>query len=164
MGIAGDFPDGTWFNTHRPLSLFDQLRGHITVILFNDFNTLADLQDLNRLSALDTTFARLPVACIVVCAGRGDTNTDSLVTQWHIRFPVLSDPDSTVMQSFGVRALPSVIIIDTASRIAARYYQGWDLIPLEGIVYDLVDQATATRSLAAERYNSAGSTQSTGAE
>lgn len=151
MEIVSDFPDGTWFNTPEPLSLFGQLRGHITVVLFNDFNTLSDLEDLTRLSAIDTCFADLPVACLVVCAGRNVAMTDSLVQQWQIGFPVLADPDFQVMENFEVRALPAVLVIDTASRIAARYYQGWNLVPLEGVIYDLVDQGIATRSLAAER-------------
>jgi len=152
MGIASDFPRGTWFNTEESLSIFDQLRGHIVVVLFNDFNTLADLEDLNRLCCIDSTFADQPVACIVVSAGREVVMTDSLVNQWHIRFPVLADPDCAVMDNFGVRALPAVIIIDTASRIAARYYEDWNLVPLEEIIYDLMDQGVATRSLAPDRY------------
>jgi len=152
MGIASDFPEGTWFNTPEPLSIFDQLKGHIVVVLFNDFNTLADLEDLNRLFCIDSTFIDLPVACIVVSAGRQTLVTDSLVHQWHIRFPVLADPDSSVMDNFGVRALPSVIVIDTASRIAARYYEDWNLVPLEEIIYDLIDQGVATRSLAPAKY------------
>jgi hypothetical protein len=153
MGIASDFPQGTWFNTEEPLSIFDQLRGHIVVVLFNDFNTLADLEDLNRLSDIDSTFAENPVACIVVSAGRQVSMTDSLVNQWQICFPVMADPDSTVMENFGVRALPAVIVIDTASRIAARYYEDWNRVPLEGVIYDLIDQGVATRSLALEKYN-----------
>lgn len=153
MGIASDFPRGTWFNTEEPLSLFDELRGHIVVVLFNDFNTLADLEDLNRLSQIDSTFADVPVACLVVSAGRQVSMTDSLVSQWQICFPVLADPDFIVMDNFGVRALPAVIIIDTASRIAARYYEDWDRVPLEGVIYDLIDQGIATRSLAREKYN-----------
>lgn len=152
MGTASDFPEGVWFNTDGPLSIFDQLRGHIVVILFNDFNTLADLEDLNRLSVIDSTFAELPVACVVVSAGRQVAMTDSLVGQWQICFPVLADPDYTVMDNFSVRALPAVIIIDTASRIAARYYEDWNLVPLEGVIFDLIDQGIATRSLATERY------------
>lgn len=152
MDIASDFPEGVWFNTDEPLNLFDQLRGHIVVILFNDFNTLADLEDLNRLSFIDSTFSELPVACIVVSVGREVAMTDSLVTQWHIQFPVISDPDLVVMDNFGVRALPAVLIIDTASRVAARYYEDWNLVPLEGVIYDLVDQGVATRSLATSRY------------
>jgi len=153
MGIVSDFPESTWFNTGGPLSLFSELRGHIVVMLFNDFNALSDLEDLTRLYSIDSTFADLPVICIVVSAGRETEETRFLVQQWQIQLPVIADPDSTVMNNFSVRALPAVLIIDTASRTAARYYQGWHLIPLEDVIYDLIDQGITTRSLATERYD-----------
>lgn len=152
MGIVSDFPDGTWFNTTGPLSLFGELRGHVVVVLFNDFTTLADLEDLTRLCSIDSTFTDQPVMCVVVCAGRDTEDTGSLIEQWQIHFPVIADPDFTVMDNFGVRALPSVLIIDTASRSAARYYQGWTLIPLEDVISDLLEQGFETRSLAPHRY------------
>lgn len=166
MNIASDFPAGTWFNTGAPLSLFDQLKGHIVVILFNDFNTLADLEDLNRLNAIDSTFQELPVACIVVSAGREPAMTDSLIGQWNIGLPVMADPDFTVMGVFGISALPAVVVIDTASRVAARYYEDWNMVPLEGVIYDLVDQGVATRSLATVRYHyiQPGQTEAPGTE
>ncbi len=150
--IASDFPEGVWFGTSEPLSLYDQLKGHVVVVLFNDFNTLSDLEDLTRLADIDSIFLEQSVICMVVSAGRSPAKTDSLVNQWHIECPVLADPDSTAMHYFGIRALPGILVIDTASRVAARYYEDWQNAPLEDVIEDLLHQALATRSLASEKF------------
>ncbi len=150
--IASDFPEGVWFNTVEPLSLYDQLKGHVVVVLFNDFNTLSDLEDLNHFGELNRIFQDQAVFGLVVLAGRESPVADSLINQWQIEFPVLVDPDSTAMAAFGIRALPGVIVIDASARVAARYYEDWQRIPLQAVVQDLLDQGIATRSLANERY------------
>ncbi len=152
MEIASDFPAGTWFNVSEPLSLFMQLKGHVVVVLFNDFNTLADLEDLSRLCSIDSTFSDKPVACVIISAGADSAMASSIVDQWQIHFPVLADPDHEAMSSFGVRALPAVLVIDTASRISSRYYEDWNLVRLEDVIQDLISQGEATKSLASEKY------------
>ncbi len=150
--IVSDFPSGSWFNTSEPISLYDQLKGHIVVVLFNDFNTLADLEDMNRLAEVDSVFQDYSVACIVVTVGVEQSQTEALIEQWGIDFPLLADPDSMAMSGFGVSAVPGVVVIDTASRVAARYYEDWQNAPLEEVIRDLLDQGVATRSLAVEKF------------
>ncbi|MCK5035546.1 MAG: redoxin domain-containing protein [Candidatus Sabulitectum sp.] len=150
--IASDFPEGIWFNTVEPLSLYDQLKGHVVVVLFNDFNTLSDLDDLNHFSELNSFFQDQAVFGVVVLSCREPSTADSLINQWQIDFPVLVDTDSTAMGTFGIRALPGVLVIDASARVAARYYEDWQCIPLQAVVQDLLDQGVATRSLAHERY------------
>ncbi len=150
--IASDFPAGIWFNTSEPLSLYNQLKGHVVVVLFNDFNTLSDLEDIIGFCELNETFSEESVLCLVVSAGREVSATDSLVAQWQINFPVLADPDSLAMHSFGIRALPGVLLINTTGTVAARYYEDWQNISLEAVIRDLLDQGKATRSLANEKY------------
>ncbi|MCD4706359.1 MAG: redoxin domain-containing protein [Candidatus Sabulitectum sp.] len=152
MDIASDFPEGVWFNTAESLSLYGQLRGHVVVVLFNDFNTLSDLEDLTRFAELNNIFHDQPVFGLVVLAGREIATADSLVSQWQIDFPVLADPDSLAMGAFGIRALPGVLVIDATARVAARYYEDWQCIPLEAVIRDLLDQGAAGRSLASEKY------------
>ncbi len=151
-GIACDFPSGRWFNTAEPLSLYDQLRGHVVVVLFNDFNTLSDLEDLSRFSELNRLFVDQSMFGIVVLTSGETATADSLVNQWQIDCPVLADPDSVAMQTFGIRALPAVLVIDSRARVAARYYEDWQRIPIEAVIQDLLDQGVATHSLAAVKF------------
>lgn len=150
--IVSDFPSGRWFNTSEDISLYDHLKGHVVVVLFNDFNTLSDLEDMNRLAEVDSVFHDYSVVCLVVSAGVEQSQTEALIQQWSIDFPLLSDPDSMAMAGFGVSALPGVVVIDTASRVAARYYEDWQNAPLEDVVRDLLDQGIATRSLAIDKF------------
>lgn len=150
--IASDFPEGVWFNTVESLSLYNQLRGHVVVVLFNDFNTLSDLEDLTHFAELNNIFHDQPVFGLVVLAGREIATADSLVSQWQIDFPVLADPEGMAMSAFGIRALPGVLVIDATARVAARYYEDWQCIPLEAVIQDLLDQGAVGRSLANEKY------------
>ncbi len=150
--IAYDFPAGEWFNPSVPLSLYDELKGHVVVVLFNDFNTLSDLQDLTNFNNLSHFFNDQSVMCLVVTAGLSGSTTDSLITQWQVDYPVLADPDSMAMAVFGIRALPGILVIDTKGRVAARYYEDWQNIALEPVIQDLLDQGMATHSLANEKY------------
>lgn len=148
--LAPDFPQGyTWVNSQGHISLFQELKGHVVVVLFNSLSVLADLRDVNRMEEISVQFDQSPVACVVVAAGMGSAQE---VSQWPMRCPILLDPDSTVTRLFGVNALPAVLIIDSNGTVAARYYESWEQIPLEELIRDLLTQAYATRTIAPERY------------
>lgn len=148
--LAPDFPQGyTWVNSQGHLSLFQELKGHVVVVLFNSLSVLADLRDVNRMEEIALQFNESPVACVIVAAGMGSPREAS---QWPMRCPILLDPDSSVTRLFGVNALPAVLIIDSNGAVAARYYESWEQIPLEELIRDLLTQAYATRTIAPERY------------
>lgn len=148
--LAPDFPQGyTWVNSQGHISLFQELKGHVVVVLFNSLSVLADLRDVNRMEEISLQFDESPVACVIVAAGMGSPQE---AEQWPMRCPILLDPDSTVTRLFGVNALPAVLIIDSNGAVAARYYESWEQIPLEDLIRDLLTQAYATRTIAPERY------------
>jgi len=148
--LAPDFPRGyTWVNSQDQISLFQELKGHVVVVLFNSLSVLADLRDVNRMEELAMQFNDSPVACVIVAAGMGSAEE---AAHWPLRCPMLLDPDSTVTRLFGVNALPAVLIIDSNGAIAARYYESWEQIPLEDLIRDLLNQAYASRTIAPERY------------
>ncbi|MFO7626129.1 MAG: hypothetical protein R6V62_02580 [Candidatus Fermentibacteraceae bacterium] len=148
--LAPDFPQGyTWVNSPDHISLFQELKGHVVVVLFNSLSVLADLRDVNRMEEIALQFNESPVACVIVAAGIGSAQEAS---HWPMGCPMLLDPDSTVTRLFGVNAMPAVLIIDSNGAVAARYYESWEQIPLEGLIRDLLTQAYATRTIASERY------------
>ena len=148
--LAPDFPLGhTWVNAPGHISLFRELKGHVVVVLFNGLTRLADLRDINRMEEIAMQFSEDPVACVIVATGMGSSEEAS---QWPLRCPIILDPDTTATRLFGVSALPAVLIIDSNGAVAARYYEAWERIPLEGLVRDLLNQARATRTLSPYRF------------
>jgi hypothetical protein len=148
--LAPDFPSGhVWVNTPESLSLFQELKGHVVVILFNSLTKLADLQDVNRMEEIAFRFSDSPVACVIVAVGMESAEEAS---RWPFRCPTILDPDTSATRLFGVSALPAVLIIDSNGAIAARYYESWEQIPLEDLIRDLLNQAMATRTIAPQRY------------
>lgn len=149
--LAPDFPLGyTWVNSPGRISLFQELRGHVVVILFNSLSTLADLRDVNRMEEIALMFEEAPVACVVVVPGMGSPRE---ADRWPLNCPIMLDPDTSATRLFGVNALPAVLIIDSNGAVAARYYESWERIPLEGLITDLLHQAITTRTIAPRRYN-----------
>lgn len=148
--LAPDFPLGhTWVNAPGHVSLFRELKGHVVVVLFNSMTRLADLRDLNRMEEIAMQFCDAPVACVIVATGMGSSEEAS---RWPQSCPILLDPDTSATRLFGVSALPAVLIIDSNGAIAARYYEAWEQIPLEGLIRDLLNQARATRTLSPQRF------------
>jgi hypothetical protein len=156
---VGDFPDDhAWFNTSHPLSLYDQLRGHVTVLYFEDFETLSDLRGLSRLAVLDETFADDPMQVIVVYRISRERLPQlySQVETWDIHYPVIIDDGGVVGENFGISGIPALLLIDSTARVSAWYYHGWEQADLETVVYDLLTQGVASRTLAMDPFRPDG--------
>lgn len=152
---VGDFgEDYIWFNTSRPLSLYDEYRGHIMVVHFCRFENLSAVQDLSALRRLDEAFPEAP-AGIVIVYRTDTTDLDSLhstVRSWGLEFPVVVDDTGAVCEGFGITALPAVVVLGAHKRVSARFYAGWQEADLQGIVADLLGEGTASDNLAGETF------------
>lgn len=148
LSDVGDFPSGhTWFNTSRPLSLYDQLSRHVVVIFFCGLETLGDVEYCRRLEDLDEEFREQPLA-VVLSVRTEETSTEELedmVTDWGIDLPVIIDNQGMVAGRFNVSTLPALLVLDARARVSARFYIGWDRADLRGIVEDLLQQLRAMR-------------------
>jgi hypothetical protein len=155
FSTVGDFPAGyVWLNTAEPLSLYDQLSKHVILVLFCEFTSLIDVQELTALQSLSDEFTDSPVA-VVVSYANPSRDLDSLtavIGTWGITFPVVVDGDGGVAENFLVREYPTLLLLETRGRIAARYSADWYLQDLTGLVEDLLSQGIASRSLAHEPY------------
>ena len=155
FNTVGDFPAGyVWLNTAEPLSLYDQLSRHVILVLFCEFTSLIDVQELTALQSLLDEFAESPVAVVVAYASASQ-DLDSLtaaIGTWGITFPVVVDSDGGIAENFLVREYPTFLLLETRGRIAARYSADWYLQDLTGLVEDLLSQGIASRSLAHEPY------------
>jgi len=156
---VGDFTDEhIWFNTSRPLSLYDEYEGHVMVVHFCRFESLSAVQDLSALRRLDEAFPEAPLGVVVVYR-TSTTNLDSLhstVRSWGLEFPVVVDDNGEVSENFGITALPAVVVLGTHKRVSARFYAGWQEADLQGIVADLLGEGTASDNLAREVFRPDG--------
>jgi len=155
LTYVGDFPeDHIWLNTSDPLSVYRQLQNHIIIIFFSRFSNLADVEYLDRLEELNQSYPENPLSIIVVLEDEVSDpgELQQTVDAWGVFFPVIVDQDGGVSSSFGVSAIPALVVLDSRARISARFYSGWEQADLRGIVGDLLEQGTAMRSLALTKY------------
>jgi hypothetical protein len=151
FSMVGDFPEQhVWFNTTVPLSLYTQLQGHVLVVLFCDFTSLADVPDLERLQQMRDGYLDSPVQFVTVyiTSDSSLTNWRERVQSWGIDFPVIVDDDGAVKRSFGVTASPEVVVLDTHSRIVSHYHADWVQADISGVIDDLLMEGVASNSLA----------------
>jgi len=156
---VGDFPDDhAWFNTSVPLGLYDQLRGHVVVLLSEDFETLDDVMALSRLHDLCTEFADDPVQVVVIYRISEEKLPElySHVEAWDFDFPMIIDDKGEVGVNFGINNVPALLLIDSTGRISAWFYEGWEDIDIEAIVHDLLVHGIASRTLAHDPFHPDG--------
>jgi len=148
LSNVGDFPDNhIWLNTSEPLSLYDQLNKHIVVIFFCRLSTLSDLQYFSRLEQIQEEFREEPLV-VITAVQTDETSIDNLhgiIEDWGIEFPVIIDNQGIVANRFDVTTSPSLLVLNSRARVAARFYVGWERADLRGIVYDLLHQLRAMR-------------------
>lgn len=120
---APEFPAGsTWINTDRPLSLREDLRGHVVVLDFWTYCCINCLHTLPVLSRLEQHFADRPVTVIGVHSAKFLTEKDPVhiamaVQRYHVQHPVVVDSEHDVWQSYAVRAWPTVIVVDAEGKV-----------------------------------------------
>ena len=108
-----------WFNSSRPLSLAE-LRGRVVLLDFwtycciNCIHVLADLKYLEekygeRLAVIGVHSPKFPNE-------RVGAQLHKAINRYHIRHPVAHDPKFQVWRSYGIKAWPSVLVIDAEGR------------------------------------------------
>lgn len=114
---APELPQGLqWFNTERPLTLASQ-RGKVVLLDFwtycciNCMHVLPDLRYLetkygDRLTVIGVHSPKFPHERIGV-------QLQKAINRFHIRHPVANDPKFQLWRTYGIKAWPSMIVIDT---------------------------------------------------
>jgi DNA-binding beta-propeller fold protein YncE len=140
---APEFPPLDWLNTDRPLRMAD-LRGKVVVLDFWTYGCINCQHVIPDLKRLEARYADELVVIGVHAAKfehEGDTeNIRQIVLRYELEHPVVNDRDFAVWRTYGVRAWPTLVVIDPAGNIAG-VQSG------EGI-YELFDQVIG--SLVAE--------------
>ena len=107
--------DLQWFNTSRPLSLAE-LRGRVVLVDFWTYCCINCLHVLSDLKYLEEKYGeRLAVIGLhspKFTNERVGEQLQKAINRHHIRHPVANDPRFTVWRSYGIKAWPSVLVID----------------------------------------------------
>ncbi len=109
-------PEGlTWLNTTGPLELAD-LRGKFVLL---DFWTYCCINCMHLLPELEKLEDAYPNQLVVIgvhtakfATERNTENIREAILRYHIRHPVINDADHEVWELFGVRAWPTLLLID----------------------------------------------------
>ena len=113
---AADFPPGLqWLNVERPLSLAD-LRGKVVILDFWTYGCINCIHVMAELEGLRERFGN-KLAVIGVHSPKFDNEADierlkEVVIRYQRAEPVVNDPDHRMMNAYGVRAWPTLAVID----------------------------------------------------
>jgi thiol-disulfide isomerase/thioredoxin len=136
---------GGWINTDHPLSLRD-LRGRVVVLDFWTFCCINCLRVVEELRPLEERFGdRLVV--IGVHSPKFPNEADHAavaraVARHRIHHPVLDDPDLETWQQYGVRAWPTLVVIDPEGYVAAMASGEGNGPALENVIAQLLEGRT----------------------
>ncbi len=136
---------GGWINTDHPLAL-GELRGRVVVLDFWTFCCINCLRVIEELRPLEERFHdRLVV--IGVHSPKFPHEQDHAavaraVARHRIRHPVLDDPELETWQQYGVRAWPTLVVIDPDGYVVAMASGEGNGPALEGVVAQLLEGRT----------------------
>ncbi len=130
---APEFPLGLdWLNTDKPLSM-EGLRGKIVLIDFWTYcciNCIHVLEDLKRLE--DKYPEELVVVGVHSAKFENEKETGSIrqaILRYDIKHPVVNDPELILWRQYGVRAWPTLVLINPRGRVI-RIQSGEDIFDL----------------------------------
>ena len=121
---APEIPGGhTWFNVEQPLTLA-ALRGKVVVLDFWTLGCINCQHVIPDLKRLEEEFGDALVV-IGVHSGKYDREHDDqsvreAIVRNGLKHPVVNDPEFDIWSSYGVRAWPTIYVIDPAGNVA-----GW---------------------------------------
>ena len=122
---APEFPDGLdWLNTDQPLSIAD-LRGKLVLL---DFWTYGCINCMHNFPGLKQLEAEYPNELVVVGVhsakfeNEGDTdNIRQIILRYDLEHPVINDNEFAVWNTWGVRAWPTLVLIDPRGNVVGGH-------------------------------------------
>src|SRR3989454_10909363 len=139
---APEFPGSLeWLNTGRPLTLKD-LRGKVVLL---DFWTYCCINCMHIIPDLKKLEARYPNELVVIGVHSAkfdnEKETDNIreaIKRYEIEHPVINDRDFLVWRSYGVRAWPSLMLINPQGRIIGGHSGEGIFEPFDRIIGETV--------------------------
>ena len=122
---AAEFPDGLdWLNTEQPLSIAD-LRGKLVLLDFWTYGCINCMHNFPGLKQLEAEYADELVVIGVHSAkfqNEGDTdNIRQIILRYDLEHPVINDNEFEVWNTWGVRAWPTLVLIDPQGNVVGGH-------------------------------------------
>jgi thiol-disulfide isomerase/thioredoxin/sugar lactone lactonase YvrE len=165
---APDFAEGlSWLNTDRPLSLRD-LRGKVVLLDFWTYCCINCIHIIPDLKKLEQKYANeLVVIGVHSAKFKGERETDNIrqaILRYEIEHPVVNDWQMEVWQQYGVRAWPTLMLIDPAGKVVG-YLSGEGIYePFDRLISKVIEAFDAKGqidrrplNLKLERHRASGS-------
>lgn len=109
-----------WLNTDRPLSLA-ALRGKVVLLDFWTYGCINCMHIIPSLKQLEAKYAKnLVVIGVHSAKFENEKETDNIrriILRYEIEHPVINDADFTIWQEYGVRAWPTLVLIDPSGYV-----------------------------------------------
>ncbi len=144
---APDFPEGMqWLNTEKPISLRD-LRGKVVLLDFWTYCCINCMHVIPDLKKLEKKYANeLVVIGVHSAKFNGERDIDNIrqaVLRYEIEHPVVNDWEMEVWQQYGVRAWPTLMLIDPAGKVIG-YVSGEGIYePFDKLISKVIEQFDA---------------------
>ncbi|MFH1742575.1 MAG: thioredoxin-like domain-containing protein [bacterium] len=144
-----------WFNTDRPLRFDQELRGHVVLLDFWTYCCINCMHVLPELAELEERYHDEPFIVIGVHSAkfeneRSPENVRTAILRYNIQHPVVVDRDFTIWRSYGVRAWPTLMLIDPEGKVALSVSGEGHTAMLDDAIRSLLDEHRRKGTLAAE--------------
>lgn len=149
-------PSAGWVNTDRPLSLADDLRGHVVLLDFWTYCCINCIHVLPDLEYLEAKYADQPFVVIGVHSAKFEAegrveNVRQATARYDIRHPVVVDDDFGIWRQYGARAWPTFALIDTQGRLVGTAAGEGHRDALDASIAALLEEGRAEGTLAEKR-------------
>jgi DNA-binding beta-propeller fold protein YncE len=152
---APDFTgaDG-WLNTDKPISIKD-LKGHVVILDFWTYCCINCMHVFPDLKYLEHKYKDKPLVVIGVHSGKFDQEKDAqhirnAVLRHNIDHPVAVDSDYKIWNAYGVRAWPTLVVIDPEGNVVGGVSGEGHRDTLDQVVAKLLEEHKGKGTLAAK--------------
>lgn len=151
---APEFPkDFEWVNTDRPLFIREQLKGSVILLDFWTYCCINCMHILPDLAYLEHKYQNEPFVVIGVHSAKfeneGDAdNIETACARYNIAHPVLVDQDHRIWSEYGVRAWPTLVVIDPEGRVVGTVSGEGHRETLDAVVFTLLKEGRERKTLA----------------
>ena len=148
---APEFPPGLqWLNTDKPLSIAG-LRGKVVILDFWTYCCINCMHVIPELKALEKKYPNELVVIGVHSAKfnneRDSDNIRQAILRYEIAHPVVNDHEFRIWRSYGVRAWPTLALIDPSGYIIGGTSGEGNFDILDNVISEVVQSARATGAL-----------------